>query len=410
MRAEPGPGARYAAAWHDCGMATTRNIEAASATEARLEELLTDAAEFFEAYLWESRHGQAARHKLAGEKLEEEAIRGFGVGYAPIGPYVLMNHLGGLGYSVDELVATGLATRSARGGVHAYFRSRLMFPVRDERGQVHGFAALGTHMGPSWALWITSPETAVYRRADSVFALERAAPEIAAAGVALVRPDCIEVIRSHQEGEGNAVTVHTNWVTEQQRAALAVGLRGGVEALELDLPPGIGVDATGSGASEELPLDSESAGSRRAGAPSAAADPPRHLNLKRLAIVTATALAAINAWTGGPLLAVWVGSQVQSGHLLSMRGVVSVVVVLALTELVLLGALTWLNLTYDRLVGRPRVAGQTSPWQRAMRGDRVQDIRSRFGMSAPEKVVAACVVACVLVFEIWFFFFAGSSI
>jgi hypothetical protein len=28
-------------------------------------------------------------------------------------------------------------------------------------------------------------------------------------------------------------------------------------------------------------------------------------------------------------------------------------------------------------------------------------------MSAPEKVVAACVVTAVLVFEIWFFFFAG---
>ena len=45
-----------------------------------------------------------------------------------------------------------------------------------------------------------------------------------------------------------------------------------------------------------------------------------------------------------------------------------------------------------------------------MRGDRVQDIRVRYGVSAPEKVVAACVVAGVLVFEIWFFFFAGSSL
>jgi DNA primase catalytic core, N-terminal domain len=321
-----------------------------------------------------------------------------------------MNHLGGLGYSIEELVAAGLATRSTRGGVHAYFRSRLMFPVRDLDGKPLGFAALGTHMGPSWALWITSPETGIYRRSEAVFALDRAAAKIAATGRTLVRLDCIEVIRSHQEGKTNAVTVHTHSLTPAQQSALAEGVRGGVEALKLDLPPGIGLDGTGARAPAEASSDPNQAETSRRAPAAPTGDPPRHLNLKRLAIVTATALVAFNAWTGAPLLAVWVGSQVQSGRLLSMRGVVSVVVVLALTELILLAALTWLNLTYDRLLGRPRVAGQTSPWQRAMRGDRVQDIRSRFGMSAPEKVVTGCVVTCVLAFEVWFFFFAGSPI
>jgi hypothetical protein len=45
-----------------------------------------------------------------------------------------------------------------------------------------------------------------------------------------------------------------------------------------------------------------------------------------------------------------------------------------------------------------------------MRGDRKEDIRSRYGISAPERVVAVCVVAGALAFEIWFFFFAGSSL
>ena len=124
----------------------------------------------------------------------------------------------------------------------------------------------------------------------------------------------------------------------------------------------------------------------------------------------ATALAAINAWTGAPLLAVWVGSQAQSGRLVSMRGVITVLVVLAVLALLLGWVLTWLSVKYDNLTGRPRTAGQTSPWHRAKRGDRVQDIRSRYGVSAPEKVVAGCVIAGVLAFEIWFFFFAGSSI
>jgi hypothetical protein len=127
-------------------------------------------------------------------------------------------------------------------------------------------------------------------------------------------------------------------------------------------------------------------------------------------VVIATALAAINAWTGGPLLAVWVGSQVQSGRLLSMYGVATVLAVLAILAFLLGWALTWLNAKYDELTGRPATATQTSPWHRMMRGDRVQDIRSRYGVSAPEKVVAACVVAGFLAFEVWFFFFADSSL
>jgi hypothetical protein len=386
-------------------VATRQDTQVGTVTKQRVEELLADAAAFFEAYLWESQHGRAARGALDKQKLDDAAIRAFGVGYAPIGPYVSMNHLRRLGYSTEELVAAGLVTRSARGGVHAQFRSRLMFPVRDRDGRVLGFAGLGTHLGPSWALWITSPDTELYRPSEAVFALDRAAPAIAKSGTALVRPDCVEVIRSHQEGTKNAVTVHTNWLTHEQRLALADGVRGGIDALELDLPPGIGLDSE-----HEPAADPGRGDSRRSIPASAMADPPPHLALKRLAIVTATALVAMNVWTGAPLFAVWVGSKVQHNSLLSMRGVFSVVAVLAVVAFLLAWALSWLSAKYDELTGRPATAGQTSPWHRTKRGDRVQDIRSRYGISAPEKVVVACVVAGVLAFEIWFFFFAGSSI
>jgi hypothetical protein len=374
----------------------------------RVEGLMADAEAFFEAYLWESQNGRSARGVLTRERLDEEVIRAFGVGYAPIGPYVLMNHLRGLGYSTDELVAAGLATRSTRGGVHAYFRSRLMFPVRDRDGRALGFAGLGTHLGPSWALWITSPETGLYRRSETVFALDRAIEAIARSKTAFVRGDCIETVRSHQDGDTNAVTVHTNWVTREQLQTLAGGVRGGVDALELDLPPGLAIDSI------HEPAQDAAAGSRpSAGSPAsmvAESDSPRWLTLKRLAIVTATALVAMNVWTGAPLFAVWVGSQVQHKSLVSMWGVVTVVAVLAVLTFLLGWALSWLSTTYDQLTGRPATAGQTSPWQRMKRGDRVEDIRGRYGISAPEMVVVACVTAGVLGFEVWFFFFAGSSI
>src|SRR5688500_15621348 len=210
--------------------------------QSRIGELLAAAGEFFESHLWESESATQARAALADQGLSEETIRAFGVGYAPVGPDQLIDHLQGLGYSSEELLAAGLATRSVRGRIHAYFRSRVMFPVRDREGRTTGFAALGTHLGPSWALWVTSPD-GVYRRSHAVFGPDRAAEAIAASGTASVKPDCIEVLRAHQDSEEAAVAVHTSSITREQLLELAEDVSGGVDALALELPEGMTVEA-----------------------------------------------------------------------------------------------------------------------------------------------------------------------
>ena len=133
--------------------------------------------------------------------------------------------------------------------------------------------------------------------------------------------------------------------------------------------------------------------------------------VKKIGLVTASALCSINLWTGAPLFAVWVGSKVQ-GNLnnLSMTAVFSVVAVLAVLVFLLAMALTWLNAKYDDVSGRPPAARHTSPWLRSMRDEREHDVREKYGISAVERVVVICAVAGVLAFEVWFFFFAGSSL
>ncbi len=145
-------------------------------------------------------------------------------------------------------------------------------------------------------------------------------------------------------------------------------------------------------------------------ATSPTAPQPRLLFLKRVLLVSASALAAINIWTGAPLLAVWVGSKAAAGSRLSMGAVGVVVVVLAVCCLALAAALTWLSARYDELTGRPAAARRTSPWLRSMRGEREQEARRRHGISPVERVVVVVVVLGVLAFEVWFFFFAGSSL
>jgi hypothetical protein len=133
--------------------------------------------------------------------------------------------------------------------------------------------------------------------------------------------------------------------------------------------------------------------------------------LKKIGLVTASALATINLWTGAPLFAVWVGSKIQGSlNNLSMTAVFSVVAILAACVFALGLLLTWLNTKYDELTGRPPAARHTSPWLRSMRDEREVDIQRKYGISGVERMVVIGAVAGCLAFEVWFFFFAGSSL
>jgi hypothetical protein len=136
-------------------------------------------------------------------------------------------------------------------------------------------------------------------------------------------------------------------------------------------------------------------------------DPAR---LRRIGLASASVVLAVNIWTGAPLLALWVGSKVAGHNGLSMGAVFVVIVVLGASVLVLATALARVSDAYDTLTGRPVAARRTSPWLRSMRGEREQEMRRRHGISPIERLIVAVVFACVASFEIWFFFFAGSSL
>ena len=130
----------------------------------------------------------------------------------------------------------------------------------------------------------------------------------------------------------------------------------------------------------------------------------------RVGLAIATTLISINIWTGAPLLALWVGSQAVGSSGLSMGAVFVVVLVLAVTEIGMTVALTWLSAKYDAATGRPVAARRTSPWLRSMRGEREEFAKRNRGISGIERIVVISVVACVITLEVWFFFFAGSSL
>jgi hypothetical protein len=50
------------------------------------------------------------------------------------------------------------------------------------------------------------------------------------------------------------------------------------------------------------------------------------------------------------------------------------------------------------------------PWLSSMRGERQEVIAKRQGITGVERIAVFSVVAAVILFELWFFFLAGSSL
>ncbi len=126
-------------------------------------------------------------------------------------------------------------------------------------------------------------------------------------------------------------------------------------------------------------------------------------------MAAATAFISINLWTGAPLFALWVDSQVGDQTTLTMTAVIVVMLVLAASVTAMALALSWLNNTYDELIGRPRTERRV-PWLRSMRAEAEGHISRRVGITALERIVMISVYLAVITLVIWLVFFAGSSV
>jgi hypothetical protein len=132
--------------------------------------------------------------------------------------------------------------------------------------------------------------------------------------------------------------------------------------------------------------------------------------VKRALILAAMAVVAVNIWTGSPVFALWVGSRVVGDGSLTMGAVAVVVGTMAATCFLLVKLLGKLGERHDRLLGLPPAPRRQQPWLRSLSGERLSEQRRREHVSALDVVLVAMVLLAAIAFEIWFFFFSGSSL
>ncbi|HEY8467697.1 MAG TPA: DNA primase [Solirubrobacterales bacterium] len=208
-------------------------IEEARRRRTRLGELLDRTATFYATYLWESEEARKAREYLLGRGLAEDALRAFGVGYAPSAWDTVLVRAQRAGYSVAEIAAAGLIKRGRQGSYYDHFRARITFPIRDARGRMQGFGAR-TLNPENPAKYVNSPEGELFHKSRILYAIDRARPAIARRGRAVVVEGYTDVIAAHQAGFEETVAVMGTAITPEQIRLLAAHTEEVILALDAD--------------------------------------------------------------------------------------------------------------------------------------------------------------------------------
>jgi DNA primase len=170
----------------------------------RLLDAHVAAAEFYRGQLG-SDEAEIGRAFLRERGFDESAWAHFGVGYAPNSWEALAQHLRGKGFTNEELLAGGLVTQGQRGTPYDRFRGRLVWPIRDMKGDVIGFGARRLRDDDQGPKYLNTPETVLYKKSQVLYGVDLAKNEIATRYKAVVVEGYTDVMACHLAGETTAV-------------------------------------------------------------------------------------------------------------------------------------------------------------------------------------------------------------
>jgi DNA primase len=183
-------------------------------TKQKILEVNKLTSEYFHYLLTKHAVGDAARRYLAGRGISDKSIATFTLGYSANDWDGLYKFLRKKGYDDKLLETAGLIIRGGR-GFYDRFRGRVMFTLKDHRGNVVGFA--GRVMDPTAkeAKYINTSETPVYVKSKVLYGLDVTKDAIQKANQAVLMEGEIDVISSFQAGIGNVVAIKGSAVTEE---------------------------------------------------------------------------------------------------------------------------------------------------------------------------------------------------
>lgn len=183
----------------------------------QLYEILAIASSFFQHALYQSQGEVALTYLRQQRNIEENTIKRFQLGYAPLGWETLYRYLvEQKRYPVNLVEQAGLIKpRKTGSGYYDVFRDRLIIPIMDLQGRIIGFGSrsLKEEDQPKY---LNSPETPLFDKSKTLFALDQARSAIGKADCAVVVEGYFDAIALHEAGIDHVVASLGTAFTQDQ--------------------------------------------------------------------------------------------------------------------------------------------------------------------------------------------------
>jgi DNA primase len=232
----------------------TVNAGPQAAQVGRIEQLNQAAAKWFQRNFRDDRSGAESRDYVTQRGITQATIDRFGIGAAPAEWDGLLKALTKQGVQQTDLAAAGLiVAREGGSGFYDRFRGRVMFTITDLRKRVVGFG--GRVLGDGTPKYLNSPDTPLFKKGQTLFALDLAREAIARTKTVIVVEGYFDAIALHQAGLTHTVATLGTALTPEHIHVLrrfasnvillfdpdAAGVRAALRSLDLFVNSGLGV-------------------------------------------------------------------------------------------------------------------------------------------------------------------------
>lgn len=185
----------------------------------RLLGLHAEAAAWFHDNLLKSADARPAREYLKSRGIGGDIARSWQLGYAPDSWDALLEFLAGRKFSREEIVRSGLAaSKEESDALYSRFRGRVMFPIRNDYGEVVAFSGRVLDPAAKAAKYVNSPETPLFTKGKILYGLDKTKRALIEANAAIVCEGQLDLISAYEAGVKNVIAPQgTAFTTDQAR-------------------------------------------------------------------------------------------------------------------------------------------------------------------------------------------------
>ena len=174
------------------------------------------AGKFFQQSLDTPEGQNIAYQYFRSRGLEDETIRKYGLGWAPLDRKALSEAARAAGYKEEFLIETGLSIKYDDGRLVDRFYDRVMFPIHSASGRVIAFGGRTLKTDKSVSKYVNSPETEIYVKSKSLYGIWFAKNAISKNDKCILVEGYLDVLSMHQLGITNVVASSGTSLTVEQ--------------------------------------------------------------------------------------------------------------------------------------------------------------------------------------------------